>query len=565
MRHTKTLKRHLHLRHDFAVEFLSFLVGAYGLFILATTLLDQVAARHSTRLTDIVIDLPLLIGVSLLYLSTQLRRRKRTAWLVTVLAYTFYFGLGMAALVTHLHSHQFLAHELVRSIILPIIILGLLLIFEREFVVKSDVQGFRSASRFAIIILILALIYGVAGFLLLDESDFHQEIGFGAAIHYTVDQFDLTTARPLHAYTKRAHLFVDSLSFVSLAAVAYAALALFQPLRGRFFDQSEQRQRVEELLTRYGGRSEDFFKLWPADKQYYFSRDGQAVLAFRVTRGVALCLGDPSGNVQQFDQLVHDFVGLCFSNDWLPATIHAEPDFREIYQKYGYSLQKIGQEAIVNIEHFQNAVRQDKYFRQIDNKFSKLGFTYEMLQPPHHQAVLARLKAISDQWLARDGHDERGFAMGYYNEVYLQRCRLMVARDAAGTIQVFINQIPADYDKVEADFDLLRQADKTPGNISDYLLMNFINMLHEEGYQRLNMGLCALTGLDEPDKDRKGLIDSVLKFAYANGDRFFSFSGLYRFKNKYQPEWRDRYIVYQGGVRGFSRTTNALLRAMRVK
>ncbi len=566
MSHRKALRQQLQLRQDFAVQFTSFLVGAHGIFILATTLLEQIAARHSSHLSDVTVDLPLLVGISLLYLSTQLRRRKRTAWLVTVLAYTFYLGLSVAIAITRANMGHLIGHEIVQTVVLPVAILSLVLLFEHQFMVRSDVQGFRKSIRFAVLILLIALVYGVAGFLLLDNSDFHQEINLGSAVHYTMDQFDLTTAKPLRPYTKRAHLFVDSLSFVSIGAVVYAAVSLFQPLRGRLVNQEAQRQHFGQLLEKHGGRSEDFFKLWPHDKQYFFDNSGHAGLAFHVANGVALVVGGPSGEERHFKQLLMDFVGLCFSNDWLPAIIHAEDTQQKLYQDTGFSLQKIGQEAIVSLGHFQTHVKQDKYFRNIDNRFDKLGFGCEMLTPPHHIAVLQRLTTISSQWRARGNHDERGFVMGNYTTAYMQQCRIMVARDAAGTIQAFINQLPADFDRVEADFDLLRHGDGSPSNINDYLLMNFIHYLAGEQYQRLNMGLCALTGLDdETDAERKSLIDSVLRFAYANGDRFYSFSGLYRFKSKYQPEWRDRYIVYQGGLRGFSRTTRALMRAMRVK
>ena len=155
--------------------------------------------------------------------------------------------------------------------------------------------------------------------------------------------------------------------------------------------------------------------------------------------------------------------------------------------------------------------------------------------------------------------------MGYYSQQYMQQCELMVARDAAGTIQAFVNLLPADFDKHEADFDILRHASNSMGNINDYLLIHFISALQTAGYQRLNLGLCPLVGLDDAEQDENGLIGSVLRFAYANGDRFYSFSGLHRFKSKYEPEWRDRYIAYQGGLSGFSRTMNALVAVMRVK
>src|SRR5207253_7054731 len=179
-----------------------------------------------------------------------------------------------------------------------------------------------SASRVAVALLAVALIYGVAGFSLLDKRDFHQEIGVPTALHYTVDRFDLTTNKPLHPYTKRGLLFVDSLSFVSVAAIAYVGVSLFQPLRLRLSDQTSNREQLQHLLERYGGLSEDFFKLWPHDKQYFFSASRRSGLAFHVYHGVALCLGDPVGDKREFKQLMRDFQELCFGNDWLPAFIH---------------------------------------------------------------------------------------------------------------------------------------------------------------------------------------------------------------------------------------------------
>ncbi len=562
------LKQQRHIHRGFAVQFLSILVGTHGVFILAITLLAQVGARHSSRLSDIVIDLPLLVGLSLIYLSTLLRRRKQNAWLVTMLAYTFYLGLSVAGVIVSLGMHgssDLGEHEYFKAILLPLLIVGLLVLFKREFVVKSDLQGFRVASRFALIILVIALVYGVVGFSLLDRSDFHQEISLPGAVHYTIDQFDLTTLHPLHPYTKRAHLFVDSLSFVSVGAAVYAVISLFQPLRVRLADQEGNRRRLHDLLVKYGGLSEDFFKLWPHDKQYFFDAESQSGLAFHVHRGVALCLGDPTGDKRRFGSLLSSFEDMCFSNDWLPALIHVDSQHRRLYEKHGFALQKIGQEAVVQLDHFQPEVANNKYFRHIRNKFTKQGFTCELLTPPHHTAVLDRLQIISQDWLGRSGRVERGFVMGYYSSVYMQQCEIVVVRDAAGTIQAFVSQVPADFDKQEATFDMLRHTSGSPGNINDFLLLYFIEHICQVGYTRLNLGLCPLVGLDDPDEERRGLIDSFLRFAYANGDRFYSFSGLHRFKAKYEPEWQDRYIAYQGGVRGFSRTTTALMRTMRVK
>lgn len=543
---------------------LALLVMAHGLLIIGTTLTEQVTLFHHVRISNFVVDLPLLIGMSLVYIGSLLRRRKRTAWTVAILAYTFYVGVSASELTMH-GLHHITLVSVARSIVLPLFIVACLFRYRDLFVVRSDIQGFRGAARFAAIIILAALLYGVAGFQLLDKSDFHQEIGVATAVHYTIDQFDLTTARPLHAYTKRADLFSDSLTFVSVASVSYALLALFQPLRGRLTNQANNRQRMLELMQTHGAPSEDFFKLWPHDKQYYFTDSGSAGLAFHVSRGVALCIGDPVGLQHGHALLLQDFNDRCFTNDWLPAFIHVTDAQRELYESQGYSLQKIGEEAVLDLAEFTSVTVKGKYFRQIGNKFSKQDYSYELLSPPHHQAVVDRLKIISDEWLSRGGRAERGFAMGYFTPEYMQQCQLLVARDAAGTIQGFINRVPAPFDTHEATFDLMRHSEQSPGNINDYMLTALIRELQSEGYTRLNLGLCPLVGFSKDDDQVAGLIDTVFKFAYLNGDRFYSFSGLHRFKSKYKPIWSNRYIAYQGGVRGFSRTTSALVRAMRVR
>jgi phosphatidylglycerol lysyltransferase len=352
------------------------------------------------------------------------------------------------------------------------------------------------------------------------------------------------------------------LSFVSLFAVLYGAFSLFQPLRARFADQGEARERVKQLLDTYKTPSEEFFKLWPHDKQYYFDEKNEAVIAFHVYRGVALCVSDPIGNPERFMSLMVGFQNLCFNNDWLPSMVHVSDENLTLYEHSGFSMQKLGQEAIVDIEHFENELRNSKYFRQIRNRFEKNSYTFELLSPPHHKAVLSRLQAISDEWLSKGGRAERGFVMGYYTEEYMQMCQLLVARDAAGTIQAFLNIVPADFDKQEATYDLLRQSDAALSNINDYLLINMISEMQKQGYTRINMGLCPLAGLNDEDKKNNGLLDNLMQFAYANGDRFFSFSGLYKFKAKYDPVWHNKYIGYKGGLRGFSKTMTSLTRCM---
>ena len=546
------------------VVLVSFFVGFYGLYIIATTFLDQFLIHRFHLLNSFVIDVHLLFGIGFVYMSLLLARRKRTALLLGIGAFTFLLGEGTSELLNHPRSGRLTFFILMRYVILPAIILICLLLTRAEFKVKSDTKAFRNSLVLALIVISITLAYGIGGFMLMDNTDFRQELSFTSALHHTIDQFNITTSQPLHAHTKRASLFLDSLSFVSVASGVFLLVSLVQPVRARLVDQSEQRARLKTLLERYSAPSEEFFKLWPHDKHYFFSQDGNAALAYLTKRGVALVLADPVGDSRSFKKLIKEFVLLCWANDWQPALIHVDGKYRALYQSAGFHMQLIGQEAFVDVENFCNVVANNKYFRNIRNRFEKESFSFEVLTPPHHSAVLERLNAISQDWLSKPGRTERGFVMGYYTEDYVQQCKLAVVRDAAQTIQAFLNIIPTEnFNPSEVTYDMLRAAASAPPNSNDFLLYSLLHILNTEGKKTLSLGLSPLVGLDE-NKKEDNLISNVLRFAYANGDRFYSFSGLKRFKAKYEPIWEDRYIAYKGGIAGFTKLLNALAQAMRL-
>jgi len=538
-------------------------VGVYGFFTIFSTLVSQFRVHRFLILSNMVIDIHIIFGLGFVYLSTLLARRKRNAMLATLVAFSLFSIDGLFELLHHARyghtSFLLLTHTL-----LPILIILSLVASRNLFRVRSDFVTFRNSLKIALIVLVITLAYGVSGFMLMDKSDFHQEIGFGSALHSTIDQFGLTINHPLHPYTKRANIFLDSLTVISIAAVVYLVISLFKPVKA-LLAENDNLDKIKLIMEKYGAPSEDFFKLWPKDKLYFFSDDQQAALAYQVRRGVALILADPVGKKSSYSQLFSSFHELCWVNDWQPSIIHISGQFLDFYKDSGYQAQLIGQEAILNISKFVDETLSNKYFRNICNRFDKSSYTAELLTPPHHQDVVKRLQVISNQWLDKPGRTERGFVMGYFNESYIQMSKVIVVRDAAQTIQGFMNVVPSnDFNQTEATYDMLRSAQDAPPNINDFMLIELIKNLKKQGYEQLNLGLCPLVGLDDED-NANSLINSVLRFAYVNGDRIYSFSGLHRFKDKYQPNWEDRYLVYKGGVRGFSKMLNSLVIAMSLR
>jgi phosphatidylglycerol lysyltransferase len=540
---------------------IAWLVLLYGLLSIAESLMRQLQIHGHHHIHELLLTLPVLFGLGYIYLGTLLLRLKRNAWLAGLALSAAVFIVNLSTFTDRYHDGMHL-HPLESGmrLMLPALVFVMLSVNRNVFRVQSDRVGFRQALRITLAVLAAALLYGVAGFVLLDQHDFHQEISIVTALHQTIDQFGLTTASVV-PHTARARLFMDSLSAVSAAAALSIVLAFFQPIRLRIKPQLRDRIRAEELLRQYPSDIDDFFKLWPHDKHYFFDAERKSGLAYHVSTGVALVVGDPFGDPERFAALGRIFQEFCFVNDWRAAFVHVGDHHLELYKDLGFRAQKIGEEAVLNLQTFAEH-RNDKYFRQIRNRFTKLGYTTEVLEAPLDEHTLSDLAAISREWLERPGRAERGFMLGSYSSDYMQASRVVVARDADGTICGFMNLVPT-YEPKTANYDLLRCRADAPGNSNDFLVLGAIDYLQADGCQTLNLGLCPLAGLDEAPETTT-VIEKALQFIYANGDRFYSFSGLTRFKAKYHPDWENRYIVYSGGPAGFARAMGALTRAMRI-
>src|SRR5665213_861113 len=134
----------------------SVLVLCHGIFIVVFSLASQLSYRHiHIHISDLSLYISLGVGITLIYLSALLERRKRTALIATAVAYTFYLGANLEGLSDALDvakRHNMTGLVILRSIGLPLAVLILLYINKDKFVVRSDNQGFRTASVVSLII-----------------------------------------------------------------------------------------------------------------------------------------------------------------------------------------------------------------------------------------------------------------------------------------------------------------------------------------------------------------------------------------------------------------------------
>jgi phosphatidylglycerol lysyltransferase len=490
--------------------------------------------------------LTLVFGFVLIYLSFHLFQRRRVAWWLAMA------GTLLAAAVHFGHGHQWY------TALAPIATTALLLFFRKRFTVRSETRSIIQGLGLMAGSLFIALAYGTIGFWLLDKKDFGLEFTLLNALARTLREFTLVGNNDLVAHTPYARWFLDSLRVMGIAAGLFAVYSLFRPVAFRLRTLPHQRARMKSILEEYGKTSLDYFKLWP-DKSYFFSHDWQCGIAYRAVGGVALALGGPVGPPDGLEKCVHDFMQYCVDNGWSVAIHQAQADLLPVYQKLGLQVLKIGEEAIVDLEHFvTTTVRGSKHLRHTRNWFEKGGYEFIRHLPPHDPALLDQVEEISKEWLQIPGRHERSFSLGYFDRTYLNECPLAVLRDPEGRIIAFSNEIPC-FRPGEATIDLMRHRLEVPHSTMDYLFIAQMLALKAAGYRTFNLGMAPYAGVGEEPGDP--LEERIVHELMEHLTRFISYKGMREYKGKFEPIWEDRFLIYQGGPVGLVKTAVSLVQA----
>jgi phosphatidylglycerol lysyltransferase len=485
-----------------------------------------------------------VFGFVFIYLSVHLFQQRRVAWAATA-------GIAMLSVVTHLGRGQAWP-----VILVPTITLAVLLVARDKFTVRSEPRRVTRGVGLLIASVVIAVLYGTAGFWLLEPRDFGLNFHTLDAVKWTLREYLLIGSSDLTPRTRQARWFLDSLRALGFVAGITGVYSLFRPLVYRYHTLPQERNLARQILDQHGRSPLDYFKLWP-DKSYFFSDDERCVIAYRVAVNVAMCLGDPIGPEDELEAVTRTFLRWCHDNGWTLSFHQALPDLIPMYHQLGLRSLKIGEEGMVDLEHFVTSTANGKHFHRTRNKFEREGYTCVRHLPPHSSILLDDVEAVSDEWLSLPGRRERTFTLGQFDRAYVNENPLFTLMDSGGRLVAFVNEIPT-YPTGVATIDMMRHRVEIPNGAMDFLFLQLMLRLKEEGFHTFSLGLAPFSGVgDEPGAT---LEERAMHQLFEHLNRFFSFKGLRSYKEKFEPQWTDSFIVYQGGVPGLIRTGLALQR-----
>ena len=466
-------------------------------------------------------------GFILLTLASRLWRRKRVAWLLTI-------GLLLVSIVSN--SLQRLDIE---TAIPATILLVLLLFLRKQFTALSDRPSVAQGVRVLIGALLFTLAYGTTGFFLM-EKQYTTQFNLPEAIIQTLAIVLTTDNAGLNPTTRFGEFFITSLYIIAASSLIYALWMLLRPVILKLGGTDSERQRAKDIIQQYGRSSLAHICLL-TDKNYYFSPSGKTVIAYVPKGRGAIALGDPIGAPEDFKDAVIGYQEFCLQNDWYPAFYQTLRDHLDLYKSLGFKAVKIGEEAIVDLHNFTTQGKAGRNLRNALNRFNKLGYCTKFYQPPIADELLNKLKIISDRWLNDVRGSEKQFSLGWFDYDYLRDCVIATVESDREEIIAFANIIP-EYQLNEITIDLMRKLEQAEHGVMEFLFISLFQHYKELNYDSFNLGLSALSGLKQNRESPR--LEGGLDYLYQHLNRFYKFQGLYGFKNKFNPRWEPRYLIY---------------------
>lgn len=280
------------------------------------------------------------------------------------------------------------------------------------------------------------------------------------------------------------------------------------------------------------------------DKALLHDDSGAGFVMMQRFAGSLIAMGDPVGPPDVARALIWRFREEADRLGLRPVFYQVGERYWQTYLDLGLSLVKLGEEAIVPLEGFSLDGAARAELRQAWNRGKRSGLSSRIVAIDDVAALLPTLNIISDQWLADKDGEEKGFSLGSFDADYLQRLPVAVV-EFEGRIVAFANVWSAPAGG-ELSIDLMRHATDAPKGTMDFLFIELLLWGRDHGYRQFSLGMAPLSGMAQ--HRLAGRWNRFAGLIARHGERFYGFSGLRRFKAKFAPIWRTRYLAAPGGM-----------------
>ncbi|MGW3242587.1 phosphatidylglycerol lysyltransferase domain-containing protein [Streptomyces sp. NPDC001070] len=477
-----------------------------------------------------------------LFLAVTMRRRKRAAWILNLVAAGLYLLLLVVAMVVpEVRGHP----QNWVSLVCTAAFCAALVAGRPVFRAKGD----RSDARLAAAVAVGGVAIGgllAAGLVTVTDTAHGSTFGerYAYAMLRVVSLASAEESFPGISTPGWVDVVINVMSALLFLLVLYVA---FRAPRGRELLCPEDEMRLRALLDRHGERDSLGYFALRRDKSVVWSPTGKSAIAYRVVGGVSLASGDPIGDPEAWPGAIDAWLAEARSHAWVPAVMGAGEEGGTIYARHGLGALELGDEAIVEVEEFTLEGRAMRTVRQAYHRVQRAGYTVRIRR--HESIPAAEMDALlecADRW--RDGETERGFSMalGRLGGPADGRCVMVECADARGAPRALLSFVP--WGRHRLSLDLMRRDRDSDNGLVEFMVIELIRHADEVGVERVSLNFAMFRSVFERGaRLGAGPVLRVWRALLTFFSRWWQIESLYRANAKYRPIWEPRFLLFEKG------------------
>jgi phosphatidylglycerol lysyltransferase len=456
----------------------------------------------------------------------MLKGLRSTWWLALILSVGSFIG----------HITKAIDYE---EAIVALIVIIILLYTRKEYFVKNNPRLRFVGIRTALFTIAVLMLYGIIGFYLLDVKHFNTDFSFIQSVKNTLANYFMVGSRDIVPQDTFGRDFLYSINAAGFLSLAFLLYTLVKPYVYRGNASTEEILKAKELLSHYARTGLDYFKTY-SDKMIFCPEGMEGFISYRVSGNFAVVLENPvTDDSETIKNYISLFDAYCYENSLKSIYYRVPEESVPLYLEKGKKSMFIGQEAIVDLETFTLEGGSRKSLRNAINRIKDRGYKSTIHMPPVKDGLLQKLKSVSDEWLSYSERHEIVFSQGMFIWDEIKQQTVISVENAEEKVVAFLNIIP-DYAPNEGTYDLIRKTNDAPSGIMDFLLIELFSYLKSQHFRFVNLGFAPMSGMN----DAHTFKEKSMKFAYERIRSFSHYKGLREFKDKFDPVWYNKYLIY---------------------
>ncbi len=292
--------------------------------------------------------------------------------------------------------------------------------------------------------------------------------------------------------------------------------------------------RIDKL--REHGRGSLAFSALQEGLEYYMN-PSLGFIAFKQLHDgpqSVLVLSDPICKKENTKALIDAFMEV--KSD--PVFLHISHDVATIVAEYGFCVNEVGVETVIDIQEFDLVGSKKQQLRNARNGGKKDNLDIKEIDAIDN-ATLSKLRKISSEWIREKtiSNNEMQFIVRpivYADEIDVRR--FIALKD--GEIVGFVIFDPM-YDEGKVIGYIaqhLRSIHKSTYSVIDCIIVNALEKFKEEGKLIMSMGFSPLAKVDDTGEFKYSkLLKAYFQYAFEKANFLYNFKNLAQHKKQYRP------------------------------